>query len=60
MHLHCSTLLAGGEPGTPMGGEGGGPSAQHLPWIPTLADLHQLDASVANRWGNSGAHAGAF
>ena len=42
--------LAGGEPGTPTGGEGGGPPAPHLPWIPTLADLLQLDASMASRW----------
>lgn len=43
---------AGSEPpGTPMGCEGGPPSAPQLPWIPTLADPHWLDASVASRWG---------
>lgn len=43
-------LPAGAEPSTPMGGEGGVPPAPHLPWIPTLADLHMLDASVLSRY----------
>ncbi|PRW39295.1 Not1 domain-containing [Chlorella sorokiniana] len=41
--------VMGTEPSTPMGGDGGMAPESHLPWIPTLADLHMLDASVASR-----------